>query len=630
MKPDIGLSELRRSSDDATPRSGDVDLAWRQFAAADTPEAFCRNWLALQCHRIGAVNDAVVVLQKPGTQSFAPLAYWPEARRDRTQLSEVGDSALRSGRGVVQPRSSPAGGSVPERPDYQMAYPVRLDGEVRGVVVLDLAWRDEAALQAAMRQLQWGAGWLEVLLRRHADPMEYLRQRLKLVLQFVSVFLERADLQGAATALVTEVAAQLGCDRVVLGLMRGRKIRIEAVSNTVQFDRHANLMRCTEQAMLEALDQGEPVVHPADRDDRLVVTFAHAELLQLSAAGGVATFPLLHDGRPVGALTLERAPGYPFDAPVVELLAGLAALLGPLLDLRRAQHRSLPAHVAEAAGGLWQRLVGPGHAAFKFFALLLAGVALFLALVEGDYRASANVRVEGEVQRAVTAPFQGYVLETSRRAGDTVAKGEVLARLDDRDLRLERIRLIAQRDQLVKQQREAMSSRDRARMLVLGSQIDQAEAQLALVEEKLARTRIVAPFDGVLISGDLTQSLGAPLERGQVLFEVAPLDAYRVVLQVDEHDVSDVRIGQHGALVLQSMPENRYAFTVTKITPVTTAKDGRNFFRAEAKLDAAQGAPLRPGMEGVAKIEIDRRLLIRIWARELVNWVRLKAWAWLP
>src|SRR5256885_11827652 len=38
-------------------------------------------------------------------------------------------------------------------------------GKVRAVVGLELAWRDEIELQAAMRQLQWGAGWLELLLR---------------------------------------------------------------------------------------------------------------------------------------------------------------------------------------------------------------------------------------------------------------------------------------------------------------------------------------------------------------------------------------------------------------------------------------------------------------------------------
>jgi biotin carboxyl carrier protein len=333
---------------------------------------------------------------------------------------------------------------------------------------------------------------------------------------------------------VTEVASRLGCDRVTLGIQRRRGVRIEAVSHTVQFDRHANLLRATEAAMTEVLDQGEPVIFPPDRDGRLVVTFSHAELAQLSGAGGIATFPLTNSGRQVGALTLERAPGFRFDAPTVELLEGLAAMLGPLVDLQRARQRSLPAHVGDSTRGLLDRLVGPRHGGFKLIFLLLAAILGFLIFSTGDYRISAITRLEGQVQRAVTAPFPGYVRDAGHRAGDTVKAGELLARLDDRDLRTERVRLLAQRDQYGKQHREAMAKRDRAQISVISSQIDQAEAQLAMVDEQLARTDIVAPFDGVIVSGDLTQSLGAPLERGEVLFEVAPLDSYRVVLEVDE------------------------------------------------------------------------------------------------
>jgi RND family efflux transporter MFP subunit len=454
--------------------------------------------------------------------------------------------------------------------------------------------------------------------------------RLKLILQFVSAFLDRTDLKEAATALVTEVATQLGCDRVVLATKRSKGVRIEAVSHTVQFDSQANLLRATEAAMVEALDQGEPIVYPPDRDGRLAVTFSHAELAQLSGAGGVATFPLINNDRQIGALTLERAPGFRFDTPSVELLEGLAAMLGPLLDLQRTQNRSLPSHTVESTRSLLAKLFGPRHGGFKLAAIFLASIVTYFSLATGTYRVSADMRVEGMIQRAVTAPFNSYVREAMHRAGDTVTQGDLLARLDDRDLRIERVRLVAQKEQLGKQYREAMANRDRAQLRILSSQMDQADAQLALVEEQLSRVSIVAPFDGVIVNGDLTQSLGAPIERGQTLFEVAPLDAYRVILQVDERDIGDVRIGQKGELVLSSMPGNQYAFVVDKITPVNVAKEGRNYFRVEATLESEHAGRLRPGMEGVGKIEIEGRKLASIWTREMRNWLRLKLWAWMP
>ena len=624
-------ARARPSATELGRQQTELVQTWSRFGAAATPEEFCQSWLALQCHAIGEVNDAVVVLQKPGSETFAPLAFWPQDSRDHSHLTEIAERGLREGRGIVQARRSAGGSPLPHRPDYQIAYPVRLDGAVRGVVGLDIAWRDDAQLQAAMRQLQWGCGWLEVLQRRFADPMEAARLRIKLILEFVSVLLEREDFGDAALAMVTEIGAQLGCDRVSLGISRHGRMRVEAVSHALQVDRHANLIKATALAMTEALDQREAIVYPPDRDGRLAATFAHAELAQITGAGGIVTLPLVSNARSIGALSLERAPGFRFDAPTVELLEGLGSMLGPIVDLRVSRNRSLPAHAAESTGQLWRRVAGPGHAAFKFALLLIAAAALFLGLAEGDYRIAADARVEGEIQRAITAPFQGYVREARYRAGDTVKQGEVLARLDDRDLRLERTRLVAQKDQLGKQYRESMAKRDRSTLRVIGAQTDQIDAQLGLVEEQLTRTDILAPFDSVLVSGDLTQALGAPLERGQVLFEVAPLDGYRVVLEVDERSITELRIGQQGELVLSSMPGTRYPIAVSKITPVSTAREGRNFFRVEATLaDSASGPRLRPGMAGVAKVHVAERRLLWIWTRELVQWMTLKAWTWIP
>ena len=166
-------------------------------------------------------------------------------------------------------------------------------------------------------------------------------------------------------------------------------------------------------------------------------------------------------------------------------------------------------------------------------------------------------------------------------------------------------------------------------MTVIGGAGTAGEAQLALVEEQLSRAEMVAPFDGMVVSGDLSQLLGSPVEQGKVLFEVAPLDAYRVVLQVDERDIAELALGQRGqiALVIGHAHE-RLPFTVRQITPVTTAQEGRNFFRVEARLDQAPPR-LRPGMEGVGKVEVGERKLIWIWTHSLVEWLQLATWRWL-
>jgi len=339
--------------------------------------------------------------------------------------------------------------------------------------------------------------------------------------------------------------------------------------------------------------------------------------------------PLLQDGHAVGVLTLERSHGERFDAEAIELCKTVGLLLGPILDLKRDNERGEWQRLRAAVGSGARALFGPRHPGVKLIALLALGLVLFLSLATGTYRVTAKTVIEGSVQRAEVAPFDGYVAQSYVRAGDVVKKGEVLCRLDDRQLRLERTQLASQREQLLRKHRKALADQDRVAMAVIAAQISEVEAQLELIEDKLARATLVAPFDGVVVSGDLSQLLGAPVEKGKVLFQIAPLHAYRVILEVDERDIAQIRDGERGELALSSMPYHPLRFAVQQITPVATAKDGRNYFRVDARLDDPS-LSLRPGMEGVGKIAAGRRKLIWIWTHSLVDWAGLQAWKWLP
>lgn len=556
-----------------------------------------------------------MVLQKPGAGELVPVAYFPEAPADRASLTRIAERALQEGKGVVL--------------DHQLGLPIRLDGESRGVVALELEPRPEPQLRAAMRELQWGSGWLEVLLRRHADPQEAARQRLKLALDLVAALLEQEGLNGGGAALATQLATRLGCDRVALGALKNGRIKVRALSHSGQFSSRANLVRAIERAMEEAVDQRETVVHPPLAGAAPQVTLAHGLLLQESEAGAAATLLLARGDHVVGALTLERPPGFAFDAQSLELCEAVAAVAGPIVELKLAAERNVAAHAADTATAAWRKLAGPRHPGLKLAAAGTVAAALFLAFATGDYRVSAESTVEGEVQRVISAPINGFVKEAARRAGDTVKKGEVIGRFDDRELKLERLKLLSQKTQYGQQVREAMASHNRAQAGIVMAQLDQAQAQLALVEEQLARTEMVAPFDGFIVSGDLSQKLGAPVERGQALFEVAPLDSFRIALRVDERDFGHVVAGQKGELAVTAIPNQRFAFVVTRITAVNTAKDGRNTFRVEARLDGEPGR-LRPGMEGVGKIHVDERRLAWIWTHSLTEWLQVWLWSWLP
>jgi RND family efflux transporter MFP subunit len=343
----------------------------------------------------------------------------------------------------------------------------------------------------------------------------------------------------------------------------------------------------------------------------------------------LCSIPLEALGAPIGALMLERPIDQPFDNKAIELCQSVAALAGPILDTHRRDDRWLIAKAVDSVRSYFVSLFGPRHVALKLVSAAVVGLLLFCFLVKGDYRVSAKTVLEPIVQRAAAAPFNGYIREAPVRAGDLVQAGQVLCTLDDRELRLERLKSLSKLEEYQKEFHKAMAEREAAKVEILTAQMNQVQAEISLLDDQLEHTTLLAPFDGIVVTGDLSQQLGAPIEKGKVLFEIAPLDSYRLVIEVDERDIADVVVGQRGSLMLSAFPSEIIDVTVEKITPVSTAKEGRNFFRIEAQFDQPHDR-LRPGMEGAGKIEIDRRPLIWIWTHQIVDWIRLAVWSWLP
>ena len=89
--------------------------------------------------------------------------------------------------------------------------------------------------------------------------------------------------------------------------------------------------------------------------------------------------------------------------------------------------------------------------------------------------------------------------------------------------------------------------------------------------------------------------------------------------------IADAREGMAGELATAGRPDEKIRFTIVRITPVAELAKQKNVFRARAELVDPPDW-LRPGMEGVAKVEAGERHHVWIWTRRAVNWVRMKLW----
>lgn len=617
---------------------------WARFSSPRDTSEFCASWLAILCSQIDRVSGALLVLGPDQDGGYSAAAVWPDASRNMKYLSSAAEKALKERRGIVErvfkERRKVAERVMHERrgivqamePGHQSAYvgyPIEVSGVLHGAVILDIAHTPERELQRALRLLHWASAWLVAQFRQQSLEVQETRlARISLVSDLVATAVQERRFGSAALAVVNELAARLQCDRASVGFEKSGTIEVQAISHTAKFDRKTDLVRRISDAMEEVLDLDVAIVYPPQDNDELGV-IAHNELATEVKDTAICSAPLIEGGHVIGVLTLERTGGAPFSAAEIELCKTAGLMLGPILWLKLENERSEWQRLREAFSSGTRILFGPRHPGAKLIALVLASAIVFFSLVTSEYRVASRTVIEGSVQRAAVAPYDGYIAESLVRAGDTVKKGQVLCRLDDRDLRLEQVRWTSEREQAERKYRQALAVRDRAAMAMVQAQIDQAQAQLSLADDKLARATLTAPFDGIVVSGDLSQLLDTPVEQGKVLFEIAPLDTYRVILNVDERDISEIEAGQQGVLALSGIPYEVMQFSVKQVTPVSTSQDGSNYFRVEAQINGPSGR-LRPGMEGIGKVSVGKRKLIWIWTHGLVDWLRLWTWKWMP
>jgi multidrug efflux pump subunit AcrA (membrane-fusion protein) len=434
-----------------------------------------------------------------------------------------------------------------------------------------------------------------------ATPAEDARPRaageLARIVDCQAALAEAERLGDAIGALLATLARQHGCSRVAFGWAAASGVRVQALSDGVGVRPSHDVVAPIATAMDEAIDQQGAVAWPEPCVGDAPVNVAQAQLARLSQVGATCSVPLIVRGRALGAISFERASPA-FDADELAGLQRLAALLAPVV----AMHRRIDRPMAAFGERLLERRARAGWIAAAVLAVLMLA-----SLVPVPDRVGGAARVEGAMQRLLTAPVDGWLLRVHVRPGDAVSEGQVLVELDDRELSQERLRWSTEAEQAGRQATEALAREDRAQYAVHAARAVQARAQLSMVDTQLARQRVAAPFDGLVLSGDLTQSLGAPVKAGDTLLSVAPAGRHRVIVDVDERDVARVAQDAEGVLALGAHAGGVVSIRVVRISPAAVARDGRTVFEIEAA--PAAGAELRPGYEGVAKFEAGSRRL---------------------
>jgi multidrug resistance efflux pump len=463
-----------------------------------------------------------------------------------------------------------------------------------------------------------------------ALEIEVARQRALLRIQ--AAITAQDSFEAAALVFCNELGRTLKAHRVSMGLYAKGHTTVSVTNNGDVKKLDKSVSKALAAAMDEAIDQADVITAPEIKESLLINQAV--DTVRRLHQGAVVALPLIMQERPEGAFVIEMNKEAQIGAASVAFMQDAVALFGPILSLMHRDELGLigrlklslrrKSSVAMKDESRWVR--------WSFYAFLIS--LLVLSFVPISHTVNSAARIEGAQVRTVAAPTQGFIKKVFVRPGDAVQADQPLAELADRELQLERNKLISEAATHDSAYMTAMARNDRGAMMQAQSKQTESKIQLELVDQQLSRGVLTAPIEGVVIEGDLSQMVGTPVERGQSLITVAPKNRFRTIIELDERDIRWVKIGQIAGLSLSALPWNDIEIKIERINPMAVVREGRNVFEIEASIakvdDADVVAQLRPGLRGVAKVEVGEQAIMNTYARRALEATQRAWWRWAP
>ena len=275
------------------------------------------------------------------------------------------------------------------------------------------------------------------------------------------------------------------------------------------------------------------------------------------------------------------------------------------------------------------------------------------AAIEGSAISTANVEARdisfainaaGEIgpadQVSVRPEINGKIAELPVDIGDKVKKGQLLCRLDDTDLQSEKESQLSQiagaklqieaatfqvekTDREFKRNQQLFESRlvaqeifDNAKtdhevarnsLALSRNALERAEKALKQIDDKLAKTRIEAPFDCTVlirpVSLGQTVSGSAGFNSGTEIMSIANLNDMIITAHINQADVTRMKSGQPVDVQVESVPGLRMKGEVERIAPQAIIKNGIKGFSARITIKDIDER-IRPGMTSILSIPV--------------------------
>ncbi len=255
--------------------------------------------------------------------------------------------------------------------------------------------------------------------------------------------------------------------------------------------------------------------------------------------------------------------------------------------------------------------------------------------------ATGIVKPQVGAQIQIGAQATGRIQEMLVRVGDQVRQGDRIAVIDDRELKAQRQKALADLEKGRTALRFARTDHDRQRRLFrdgviaqealdeaverLESAMDEVaslEAAVRILDVKLTYTEIRSPISGVV--SEVTAQAGETVVSGlEVANLVTVLDPERLEMWVymDETDVGQARPGQPVEFQVDSLPERVFESSIENIYPKPEIRDNIVYYLAVAPLSREQAALLRPEMTTQCRVVVAEKRDVLTLPNAALKWV---------
>lgn len=257
-------------------------------------------------------------------------------------------------------------------------------------------------------------------------------------------------------------------------------------------------------------------------------------------------------------------------------------------------------------------------------------------------KVTANGRIDAKRKVDLSANVMGQIVNLAVREGDVVKKGAFLLQIDPKQLAASAEgaaasmrALLADRDAARAALAEAQQNYERARrnfaeriipqaeldrarsaldsaranVSSIEQRIQQARANVAAARDTLSKTTMTAPMAGTITALPVEEGevavIGTMNNPGTKLLTIADMSVVEAVMEVDETDVPNVRVGQQATVTIDAYPNKTFNGTVTEVgsSPMISATAGQEAVNFEVKIQLENPpAGVRPGFSASADI----------------------------